>query len=80
MPKYLDDYLVEDDSANATIYYWYTIADVPVNYSEVVTSPESKQWQNAMKEEMSALEENETFQLVPLPEGRTIVGVDGFML
>lgn len=37
-------------------------------------SPETPAWQQAMKEEMDSLKDNETFELTTLPEGRTTVG------
>ena len=76
-PKYLDDYTMDDEVSNAarcSIDYCYRIADVPVTYEEALTCPESHQWLTAMKDEIDALEENNTYELTPLPEGRTVVG------
>ena len=42
--------------------------DVPTTYVEAISSPQSEEWKKAMKEEVDALEENETFELQPLPE------------
>ncbi|PIK39827.1 hypothetical protein BSL78_23335 [Apostichopus japonicus] len=47
---------------------------VPKTYQEAITCPASSDWQKAMKDEMSALRENDTFELNPLPEGRKVVG------
>ena len=47
---------------------------VPKSYQEAISSPNANSWQEAMKDEMSALRENDTFELVPLPEGRKSVG------
>ena len=55
--------------ARCSIDYCYRIADVPVTYEEVITYPESHQWLTAMKDEINALEENNTYELTLLPEG-----------
>ena len=76
-PKYLEDYELEEDVSDATrcsVDYCYRVADVPVTYEEALASPESHQWQEAMREEIEALVENNTFELTPLPESRTVVG------
>ncbi|PIK57781.1 hypothetical protein BSL78_05307 [Apostichopus japonicus] len=74
-PKYLEDYNIDnDDSVNYSIHYCYRLADVPKTYQEAITCPASSDWQKAMKDEMSALRENDTFELNPLPEGRKVVG------
>ena len=52
----------------------YKIVDVPTTYAEAISSPESEEWKKAMKEEMDALEESETFELQPLPENRSVIG------
>lgn len=81
-PKYLQDYVVEqdDDHANdddlvaVTVDFCYKISDVPVTYREAVISPNSQKWKNAMEDEIRALGENNTFELTTLPKGRTTVG------
>ena len=76
-PNYLNDFVVGDevdDDVDSFKDYCYTLSDVPKTYHEAVTSKNASLWQNAMEDEMSALRENETFQLVPLPEGRKPVG------
>ena len=62
------------NAARCSIDYCYRIADVPVTYEEALTCSESHQWLTAMKDEIDALEENNTYELTPLPEGRTVVG------
>lgn len=61
-PKHLDDYVMDEgdisNAARCSIDYCYRVADVPQTYREALASPESLQWQEAMKEEMNALEEN----------------------
>ena len=39
-----------------------------------ISSPEVNKWRDAMSEELNALWDNETYELTPLPEGRTSVG------
>ena len=80
-PKYLDDYVTGeeldhavDDAANCTIDFCYRISNVPQSYQDAISSPESSKWRDAMNEELDALWDNETFELTPLPEGRTSVG------
>ena len=47
---------------------------MPSFYSQAIHSPETDEWHKAMDDEIKALEENDTFELVPPPEGREIVG------
>ena len=63
-----------DDNANRTVDYCYGIENVPTFYSEAVKSVDSSKWQQAMEDEMKALYDNETYELVPPPKGRKIVG------
>ena len=50
------------------------IEDVPVTYSDAMKCSDSHKWQKAMDAEISALAENDTWNLTPLPEGRSSVG------
>nr|XP_034192194.1 uncharacterized mitochondrial protein AtMg00820-like [Osmia lignaria] len=50
-------------------------ANVPENYDEVITCPESKRWMKAMKEEIGSLEENNTWSLVDEPVNEKIIEV-----
>jgi hypothetical protein len=50
------------------------INDEPRSVTEVVNSEERKLWKKAMVEEMEALEKNEAWDLVKLPDGRKLVG------
>ena len=65
---------MEDDSVNVTMHYCYKMCDVPVTYSEAISSPDSQSWKYAMNEEMDSLLNNDTFELTQLPEGRKVVG------
>ena len=64
------------------------MADLPGNYAQALQSREKQQWQQAMADEIEALDTNGTFDLVPPPKNRQIVasggggglgGGDGFM-
>lgn len=46
----------------------------PSSYNDVVTSNDKEKWMAAMKDEMDSLEKNETWELVPLPPGKNLVG------
>ncbi|CAM1303858.1 Uncharacterised protein r2_g1370 [Pycnogonum litorale] len=72
-PKYLEDY-VTDDSAKYTVDYCYRIDDIPKSYKAAISSSESHEWQIAMDEELFSLRDNNTFELVPMPQSRTVVG------
>ena len=43
----------------------------PISFEEVKTE---KKWMNAMEEEIDALAENQTWDLVKLPKGKNVVG------
>ena len=77
-PKYLEDYIPDfkdEDVTHTSVDYCYrAVCGVPQTYREAQMSPEAPAWQQAMKEEMDSLKENETFELTALPEGRNVVG------
>ncbi len=76
-PKYLTDYvtdLEQDDCVYASTDYCYKTFGDPQNYHEAMNSPFSSNWQQAMHEELQSLNENDTFELVKLPEGKSSVG------
>ena len=75
-PSYMKDYVtdLDDDQVKSNIDYCYRVFTFPQTYKEAIESPESECWKAAMKEEMSSLEENKTFTLTTLPEGRESVG------
>ena len=77
-PKYLDDYVTAvDDNTQYSVDYCYKVLDVPQSYKDAMSSPDVCKWQQAMDEEISALKNNDTYDLTPLPEGRNIVGGGG---
>jgi len=82
-PSHLDDYVTDelDDSISSVthksfIYHCYRVSHkpVPITYQEAITSPEGPQWKKAMDEEISSLQDNDTYELTTLPETRTAVG------
>ena len=46
----------------------------PSCYQEAVGDADSKIWKKAMEEELDSLAKNNTWDLVELPEGRSVVG------
>lgn len=50
------------------------INDEPTSYKEAINSKHQAEWQNAMMEEMSALQKNQTWKLVKKPTGGKLVG------
>ncbi|GFO16134.1 CCHC-type Zinc finger, nucleic acid binding protein a [Plakobranchus ocellatus] len=85
-PKYLDDYVVtndnvetesdENDFLNSTfLHYCYnTVHQIPTCYKNAISCDDATKWHKAMIDEMSALEENGTFECTTLPPGRNAVG------
>lgn len=64
-----------DDQIQMTTDYCYRLlSNVPLTFSEALTSPNSRDWSSAMDEEMESLNDNKTFTLTSLPEGRKAVG------
>ena len=76
-PKHLEEFVLDgdlEDITNYTVDYCYRVANIPTTYPEALKSNEATKWQKAMDDEMTALTENETYELVTPPEGRQIVG------
>ena len=47
---------------------------MPSSYSQAIHSCDADEWHKATNDEIKALEDNDTFELVPPSEGRKIVG------
>ncbi|KAL7647578.1 UNVERIFIED_CONTAM: hypothetical protein RMT77_001178 [Armadillidium vulgare] len=77
-PKYLEDYVDDMDqnllNVNYSMDFCYIITCIPKSYEEAMASSDSHHWKKAMDEEIDALVENDTYELTPLPEGRSVVG------
>ena len=75
-PAYLSDYVAEtklENVATCHVDYCYRVTNIPNTYQEAISSDECQKWQEAMKEEMTALKDNNTYELTKLPEGRTLI-------
>lgn len=59
------------DSSDAILY---VDASEPKTYTEAMTKPDADNWYGAMLEELSSIEANDTWELVPLPVGRKAIG------
>lgn len=78
-PKHLNDFYLDDeinDHLNLNVHYCYNVTNcpLPMSYTDAVSSKDSSKWMKAMKDEMSALRENQTFEITPLPEDRSAIG------
>lgn len=78
-PEYLTDYTEgncdEDDSSLISMDYSYrAVFGIPPTFKEAMASTESEKWKRAMDEEIQSWEDNHTFTLTTLPEGRKTVG------
>ena len=57
-----------------TDYCFKTAITVPKTYRQATSSPEAEKWKDAMNDEVKSLEENKTYDIVALPEGKTAIG------
>lgn len=77
-PSYFTDYIDPEEEpaifANCTIDYFYKICDPPKTYKEAISSDDADEWKTAMETEMSALVENDTFELTKRPVDREVIG------
>ena len=72
----MNDYATgsEFDSANYSIDYCYRVSAIPNSYKVAMKSPDCNKWMEAMNEEMKALNENKTYELITLPNGKAVIG------
>jgi ribosomal protein L12E/L44/L45/RPP1/RPP2 len=69
------EFMVNIDSYNFNNFSALaTTVEEPKTYQEMLVSQDVYQWHEAMKEEIKALYENNTWRLVQLPAGRTAIG------
>lgn len=80
-PSYLSAYSTQkdsdgdDDSTLTSVDYCYrAVCGIPLTFKQAMASPQAGKWKRAMDEEMQSLEENQTFTLTKLPEGKKTVG------
>ncbi|KAE8686612.1 Methyl esterase 17 [Hibiscus syriacus] len=69
-PNWHSDYVIEGNIA----YYLLTEDGEPLTYQEAINSSDVSLWMMAMQEEIEALHKNNTWDLVPLPQGRKPIG------
>ncbi|GJP81254.1 hypothetical protein CLOP_g11416 [Closterium sp. NIES-67] len=53
----------------------YGLPNEPLTVEEALTGPQKEQWRAAIQEELDTLAERGTWELMPMPEGRSAVGV-----
>ena len=63
------------DPRDADFMVAFSVADMnePRSYTEAMAGPDAVAWKKAMDEEMTALHDNHTYQLVPLAPDRTAI-------
>ena len=71
-PKHLENF-VTNYSAKSNIHFCYRVSP-PETYEEAIESPQAKQWQKSMEEEIKLLRENDTFEETILPQGVKAIG------
>ena len=78
-PQHFSDYITDDDPemfkiVKCSVDYCYRMIDIPSTYQEALSSDEATKWKCAMDEEISAIQENKIYDIVELPEGKSLVG------
>ncbi|KAE8674537.1 hypothetical protein F3Y22_tig00111745pilonHSYRG00059 [Hibiscus syriacus] len=69
-PNWHSDYVIEGNIA----YCLLTEDGEPSTYQEAINSSDASLWMMVMQEEIEALHKNNTWDLVPLPQGRKPIG------
>ncbi|KAE8718737.1 hypothetical protein F3Y22_tig00109992pilonHSYRG00051 [Hibiscus syriacus] len=69
-PNWYSDYVIEGNIA----YCLLTEDGEPSTYQEAINSSDASLWMMAMQEEIEALHKNNTWDLVPLPQGMKPIG------
>ncbi|GMJ14768.1 hypothetical protein HRI_005146000 [Hibiscus trionum] len=69
-PNWHSDYFIEGNVA----YCLLTEDGEPSTFEEAMNNSDASQWMAAMQEEIEALHKNNTWELVPLPQGRKPIG------
>ena len=73
------EYYGANNSVHVNVNYCYRVSGVPQTFEEAMNSSKASGWAQAMKNELAALKENDTFELTPLPTGKNLVGGGGGM-
>jgi len=66
-PKYLEDYAV------LALHAESFVEDAPNSFEEIQDRDDKEEWIHAVQEEVSALEENDTWEVVDLPQGKRAI-------
>lgn len=66
-PKYLEDYAV------LALHAESFVEDVPNSFEEIQDRDDKEEWMYAVQEEVSALEENDTWEVVDLPQEKRAI-------
>ena len=68
-PEYLKDYVALAVEENYEHFCFNTAFEehIPSTYTQAMSSPQSAEWEAAMKDEISSIKENDTYDLVELP-------------
>ena len=55
-------------------FYTYLIRNEPLSFSEVISAPDAKHWDKAIRTEIDSINKNNTWILVDLPKGAKPIG------
>ena len=74
-PPYLNDYVCSTNNnfSGDRFFMLSTTSSIPSSYRAATTCPEADEWKQAMDDEIQSLQENDTYDLVKLPEGKSLV-------
>ena len=73
-PKRLTyEYAESDDDEDVAAMFTSGTNDEPENYTDAVTSTDAKEWKDSMRREYESLAPNDTWTLMPLPEGKKAI-------
>ena len=70
----LQDYYLDDSNFFICYNINHTNIYLPNTYKQAMSSPDAAKWAAAMDKEYSELLRNETWDLVPLPAGKVVIG------
>ena len=78
-PQYMENYETYfskdgNGSDSYSVDYCFKMSFVPKSYNEAIKSENAEQWCNAMDKEMTALTDNDAYDLTKLPPDRRCIG------
>ena len=62
----------ESSADQTSLFSLYSHVDDPIHYEEEI---KEEKWIQEMDEEIDAIEKNQTWELVSLPQGKDVIGV-----